>query len=82
MTKLKLLPLSNESVEERVMAFRQYNDEVGWNSHFFVVIYMIPECISFRYDIHILFYFHKEVLILERKCGKTSTDRKYESAYQ
>ena len=28
MVKLKILPLSNESVEERVAAFRQYNDEV------------------------------------------------------
>ena len=28
MVKLKILPFSNESVEERVTAFRQYHDEV------------------------------------------------------
>ena len=28
MQKLKLVPLRNDSVEERVAAFRQYNDEV------------------------------------------------------
>jgi len=28
MHKLRLVPLGNESVEERVAAFRQYNDEV------------------------------------------------------
>ena len=28
MQKLKLVPLGSESVEERVAAFRQYNDEV------------------------------------------------------
>ena len=29
MRKLKLVPLGSESVEEKVAAFRQYNDEVG-----------------------------------------------------
>jgi len=28
MHKLRLVPLGSESVEERVAAFRQYNDEV------------------------------------------------------
>ena len=29
MQKLRLVPLASESVEERVAAFRQYNDEVS-----------------------------------------------------
>ena len=29
MQKLRLVPLGSESVEEKVAAFRQYNDEVG-----------------------------------------------------
>ena len=31
MRKLKLVPLGSESVEEKVAAFRQYNDEVGFD---------------------------------------------------
>ena len=31
MRKLKLVPLGSESVEEKVAAFRQYNDEVGFS---------------------------------------------------
>lgn len=31
MRKLKLVPLGTESVEEKVAAFRQYNDEVGFD---------------------------------------------------
>ena len=31
MRKLKLVPLETESVEEKVAAFRQYNDEVGFD---------------------------------------------------